>query len=881
MNQAPTNLASRLLRCGLLLGVTLPAYGQRDIAELRAIETIEVTGSNIRRTDTETELPLQIITREDIERSSVATTAELMRRVSANLVGKTDVTFTSAPSGLQPGLSSANLRGFGDGSTLILLNGRRVANYALNGGTVNLNFIPLDAIDRVEILKDGASAIYGSDAMAGVINFILRKDYSGAQLAVYDTEPQHGGGDQKQVSVTAGYGSLSLDRFNVFATASYQNDQPLHARDRSFSVTSYRPDEGLGPNARNPTFPANIRTGRSTFLNPSFDTGCMPPISIPIPGTAMCGYDDLGVINILPTVERASVLGGATWQVDPNHRLFAQYLYARNRNVLTRNVSPIDGVFYPADGPYYPTAFAAAHGLSGGLTLAYRTLPLGPITDKIEARAQHLVAGVDGVAGDWNYDAAWIYSENTERFFASSGRPSRSRLIGAIATGLVNPFGPSGPEGEALLRNAEVSGEHFHAKAITRSFEAKGSRRIAALPAGPLALAIGADARHEELAGAFSPELTSGDVIGSATTTGLTRGSRSVGAAYAELNVPIATRLEAQLAVRYDHYSDFGGTTNPKIAVRWQPAKAWLVRASYGTGFRAPTLADLDTPLSRTSTAKPRDDPARCPVTGLPSDCNTLFDAVFGGNPDLRSEKSTQLNVGVVWEPLSGLSLDVDYWKITKAQAIGTLTEDTLFNDFDRFATTNFRRGPADPAFPALPGPIQSVFEGRLNFGNQQTSGVDVDVAYHGPATAIGRFGFDLNGTYVARWQQQLDGVDYVSLVGRNVAGAIPRWRHVTTLDWRYGAWSAALTQSFSAGYIDANLNAQGKERRVGAYDAWHLQGAYNGFRNTKVTLGVKNLFDRAPPFSNQADQGQVMYDPRYADPRGRTFYAKLAFVFP
>ena len=245
MNQAPTNLASRLLRCGLLLGVTLPAYGQRDIAELRAIETIEVTGSNIRRTDTETELPLQIITREDIERSSVATTAELMRRVSANLVGKTDVTFTSAPSGLQPGLSSANLRGFGDGSTLILLNGRRVANYALNGGTVNLNFIPLDAIDRVEILKDGASAIYGSDAMAGVINFILRRDYRGAELAVYDAEPQHGGGDRKLATVTAGYGSLALDRFNVFATASYESDQPLHARDRPFSITSYRPYEGL------------------------------------------------------------------------------------------------------------------------------------------------------------------------------------------------------------------------------------------------------------------------------------------------------------------------------------------------------------------------------------------------------------------------------------------------------------------------------------------------------------------------------------------------------------------------------------------------------------------------------------------------------------
>jgi iron complex outermembrane receptor protein len=432
-----------------------------------------------------------------------------------------------------------------------------------------------------------------------------------------------------------------------------------------------------------------------------------------------------------------------------------------------------------------------------------------------------------------------------------------------------------------LLRDTEVSGEHFHFKAITRAFEAKASRAIAVLPAGPLALAVGADARHEELGGAFSPQLTSGDVIGSAATTGLTNGSRSVGATYAELNVPIAPRFEAQLAARYDHYSDFGGTTNPKIALRWQPAKAWLVRASYGTGFRAPTLADLDAPLSRATTAKPRDDPERCPSTRLPSDCNTQFDVLFGGNPDLLPEKSTQLNVGVVWEPLSGLSLDVDYWAITKTQTIGALTEDTLFNDFGRFATTNFRRGPAEPAFPALPGPIQSVFEGRQNFGNQRTSGVDVDVIYRGPVAAIGRFGIGLNGTYVARWQQQLNGVDYVSIVGRNVVGAIPRWRHAATLDWRYGAWSATLTQTFSAGYIDANLNAAGKERRVGAYDVWDAQGSYSGFRNTTFTLGVRNLFDRAPPFSNQGDQGQVMYDPRYADPRGRTFYAKLIFALP
>src|SRR5205823_4884742 len=179
--------------------------------------------------------------------------------------GRTDVPYNSSVGNTQAGLSSANLRGLGDGSTLVLLNGRRAANYAANGGTVNLNFIPTTAIERVEILKDGASAIYGADAIAGVINFILRKDFRGAQVSAYGAEAQHGGGNQKEASVAVGYGDLLVDRFNVFVTASYQKDEVLRARDRPFSRTGYRPDEGV-MNVNRETFPANVRTGPSTLV---------------------------------------------------------------------------------------------------------------------------------------------------------------------------------------------------------------------------------------------------------------------------------------------------------------------------------------------------------------------------------------------------------------------------------------------------------------------------------------------------------------------------------------------------------------------------------------------------------------------------------------
>lgn len=778
------------------------------------------------------------------------------------------------------------MRGLGEGSTLVLLNGRRAANYAANGGTVNLNFIPVAAIERVEILKDGASAIYGADAMAGVINFILRKDFAGVQLSAYGAATQHGGGNQQQATVTAGYGDLTTQRFNVFLTASYQNNDALPARDRSFSATAYRPGEYVnGGPQREATFPANIRIGPSTWLNPSFATGCMPPIVVPLPGTQMCVYDQLAVINLLPPVERTNVLGGVTWQINADHQLFAQYLYSYDHYVLIRNVTPASESFtadrrpivYPAGGPFYPTEFAAAHGISGDLNLFYRTFPLGPITDKLQAEAQHLVAGAEGLVAGWNYNAAWIYSRNTQKYFGS-GQVSEHRLIDAMATGLVNPFGPSGPEGDALLAGASRSGEAFHNKATTNSLEIKASKEIYNLPAGPLALALGAEVRREQLDINWSPEAVSGDILGS-TQARSTTGSRSIGAVFAELDVPIASGVEAQLALRYDHYSDFGGTTNPKVAVRWQPDKPWLARASYGTGFRAPTLPDLFTPASLRTTSKGPSDPRRCPVTHLLSDCDA-FRVVYGGDPDLQPETSKQWNFGVVWAPVPGFSVGVDYWKISKTQTIGALTDNQIFRNFDIFEATHIVRGAVQPSFPDLPGPIDHVIETNENLGELRTSGVDFEMTYHGPTTSIGRFDFNFNGTYVNEWQQQLDGVHYIAAVGRSVVGAIPRWRHYATLYWSYGPWGATLAQVFSSGYTEVNPSFPNNERRVGSYEVWNLQGTYSGFANTIVTIGIKNLFDRAPPFSNQTAQGLVMFDPRYADPRGRLFYAQLAVSF-
>ena len=876
----------------LLAATFVPAWAQ-DAEPIVKLEKIEVTGSHIPRPEIESALPVQVITREDIDRSGSTTVAEMMAKISANVLGVND-RMSSFSIGGRPGLSSINLRAIGGGSTLVLLNGRRVANYAFDGGAVDVNSIPLSAVERVEILKDGASAIYGTDAIAGVVNFILRKDFTGVEATAYGGWTEHGGGNQTQAVVTAGYGSLAEDRFNVFATVSYQKDSALAAAARPFSRTGYIPDEGvenLSPN----TFPANIFYFPTRgFYNPSYASGCAPPSSLPTTlstrtGTwPACGFDSAPLTNSIPPVERVGVYGRGAFQLNADHLLFAEVGYMHNEMKSNLAPTPISflttssGVplLYPEGGAYYPTAFAAANGITGDLNLLYRTIPLGPRVDDVTTSAWRAVAGAEGIVDGWTYGAALTYSRNDQNENFPSGWVSTQRIVDAMATGLINPFGPSEPAGDALLAGTQISGDAHTARGTAIQLEASGSKEVYALPAGPLAIAIGGEARRERLDNQFASFVTSGDVLAVASQP--VSGSRNVWSLFLEGVVPVVKTVDAQLAVRYDHYSDFGGTTNPKVALRWQPLPTLLLRSSWGTGFRAPTLYDLYTPQQATTDFLEHGDPVRCPVTGSIRDCGPVFPALVGGNPNLQPETSEQFNAGVVWEPVKSLSLALDYWKINKNNYVGVLSADAIDANFAYYEPTNIVRGPIDPAYPDLPGPIQTMLLLKQNLGHLRTSGIDVDVSWRGPVTPFGRLSFGLNGTYIIEWKIQPEGLAYVSGVGGppTIAGPIPRWRHYASLNWDYGPWGATLAQTYQSGYEDANVFDPGSPllpRSVSSYDIWDLQGRYGGFKNATIVLGIKNLTDRAPPFTNAAPAG---WDPFYADPRGRMFYARLKYAF-
>jgi iron complex outermembrane receptor protein len=411
------------------------------------------------------------------------------------------------------------------------------------------------------------------------------------------------------------------------------------------------------------------------------------------------------------------------------------------------------------------------------------------------------------------------------------------------------------------------------------------------LPAGWLAVAAGLEGRRESLEQLRSELTASGNIVGTGgAVPSIPTAYRTAWAAFAEANIPVLRNLEADIAVRFDHYSDFGSTTNPKLSLRWQPAKNVLLRGAYGTGFRAPTLSELFQPLG-TGVAR-GSDPIRCPVTDSQFDCNAFFYAVDGGNPALQPERSKQLSAGIVLEPAAGLSASLDYYHVEVRTLVQFVDEKTIFANYAALGPSLVVRGPSDEEFPDLPGPIELVKRIPWNLGTLKTSGIDVDVRYRAPTMPIGQFTFSIDGTYVLDYE--LRGVNSAPFPGGAgqrgpLIGAISRWRHYAALDWSRGPWAATLANNFQLAYSEPcilddkgnSLDASGcLTRRVGAYSVWDLQLRYSGLRNTTLTLGVRNLLDTSPPLTNQDYAFQVGFDPTYGDPRGRTFYGAIRYAF-
>ncbi len=860
-----------VLSVGLgLVAALAPALAQEPASA--NLQRVVITGSQIPRIDAETALPVQVISREEIERSGALSVEEIVGRISSNVLG------TNEAAGVgdfnSPGFSGVSLRRFGEHATLVLLNGRRIANYAFSdeGGVgVDLHAIPLAAIDRIEVLSDGASAIYGSDAVAGVVNFILRRDFRGAQVSVEWAQPQaQGGGARQHETATFGFGDATGDGFNVFAVIDHQRQQALAARDRGFAATAYRPELALDKTVGG-SFPANIEgSDRGSFLNPAAP-GCTADTVFNHGG---CFYDYVRIIDILPQTDNLGLLLRGTLALPNRSEAYAELLSSRQQTHYSVSATPINPFFFsshpdwviPPSSPYYPTNL----GLTGDIVdPLYRTLPLGPRVDDIASYNVRALLGWRGDVANWDVDTAVMQStgRSTDRYGA--GYVDASRLSAAFSTGLINPFGDSGPQGDALLASTRLAGIGRQGRSTLQSADLRASRDIGRWGGGTATIGLGVEARREKLDDRTT-ELAALIVGGSFVQPNV--GARSAQALYAEMALPIVPTLDAQLALRADHYSDFGNSTSPKMALRWQPSTRLLLRASAGKGFRAPSLPELYSLQLPSVRPTLRPDPKRCPVTQLDQDCFGDVEHVFGGNPALQPETSRQTSFGVQFEPVEGGTIALDWWRLTLNHTITAIDDEVVLDGNDRYEGKNIVRGPVDPLFPNLPGPIVQLLEVNENVGRQTASGVDVNLRLRTRQSSLGGFALQLSGSYIDSAGIALDGVH------EEAATDIPRWQHTLTLGWERAPWTATLVQTWRAGYADQNPGVDGLPRRVAPYQAWDAQVGYSGFAHWMLVLGIKNLFDRAPPFSNQTDFFQVGYDPRYADPRGRVLYARAGY---
>ena len=890
------------------------------LAQVQRGEKIEVTGSNIKRIEGETALPVTVITRQDIERMGAVTTEDILKRITASTA-----MFSDSTQGVGYAVSNANLRGIGASSTLVLLNGRRLANHAFGsiGGfnasanAVDLNSIPFSAIERVEVLRDGASAIYGTDAVGGVINFITRTDYRGLEVTVNYGAPQDDiGGKEQGVTLAFGVGDLAKDRWNFLGTAHFQYnsrvkaiDQQLYARandiDGATFPTSFRAfpgrlmDFGFSPGAY-----------AGTLTNSASIAGCDPSVTVlqrrgnTPSGDARirCRGIYAAYLDNLPDTHKSDVFGRFAYDLDGNNQFFAEASFARNHNIGRIAPVPIDqsdthirpdgsqpNVLLPLTSRYAPIALINRLGYSvndvgtpGFLEIAVRSAPAGNRINDVTADQTRVSAGLKGGIAGWDYDTAFTFAQAKDKL-SLTGYILEPAFIAALRTGNLNPFGPNDAQGEALLNGAKLEGPVRDSKSTTTQVDGKVSRDIFRMAGGSAALALGVDFRREEIDDkATNADYGAGLHIGGEGTVPDTKASRNVGAVFAEVVLPVSKELEVSGAVRWDHYSDVGSKGSPQVRVRYSPSRELLLRASAGKGFRAPSLWDLHSPPAFGNSANSLTDPG-CPAALIADGDARCVDTQLNvrnvASANLKPETSTQWSGGILLEPVQGASLGLDYWRIEKKDAIGSVTADAILANPDDLTLYNqyigrFRRSPL--------GVTLYVDQPLENLGGLKTAGWDVDAKLRF-TPAFAKVSLSFVGTYLTEWKSQAGKqFNYVTYLGNSFNGgnAYPRWTHVTSMDVERGPWLGTIEQTYTAGWTEAFQ--AGGTHHVPGVSRINLAAKYSGIRHLAVKVGVRNVLDHLPPYTDVSSNGShaAGWANAVADPRGRFWYTTLTYSF-
>ncbi|AEA97386.1 TonB-dependent receptor [Alteromonas mediterranea] len=913
------------------IGFTGAVNAQETEEAADAVEKIEVTGSRIRRTDIEGANPVTVMSRVDIEKFGITSIGDVLQAIPS--AGSAINTNNNNGGN---GTTTINIRGIGSNRTLVLVNGKRWAPGLT--GSVDLNNIPASIIERIEVLKDGASAVYGSDAVAGVVNIITRQDFEGVHASGYIGQYDEGDGNKEQWDI--GFGT-SNDKGNVYFNISYVEEEPTLAGDREISaVPTFGTPEGFGGSSAPPQGRFWTFDQADNGFNEQGDgNGGLEPWVEPDSRFNFAPFNYLSTPQ-----ERTNIYTQARYELTDNLSVNVTGFYGNRKSEQALAPTPLfigtafgdTGFTLSADNPFSPYDFDvttdqdvldADPNAREMFLFGRRMMEAGFRSFKQNVDQFQFNGGFEGVIEfadrEFFWDANYTYADITQNT-STDGLLNMDRVAQAIGdpancTGECTPLnlfgGAPNVIGEGTITQEMLDYITFTAQdelnSSLESYSANISGELLELPAGYLAFASGYEKRWQS--GYDQPDAIIAAGITSGNARQPTSGAFSVEEVYLELAVPLLSdmpgveQLDLELATRYSDYSNFGDTTNSKIGLKWRINDDLLVRGTWSEAFRAPSLDELFSgnsdsfaPLTDPCNGGAAGNPELPGCAGIPASYeqpNTQIRTTVGGNANLEAEEAESFTYGFVYSPeaVEGLSITFDIFDIEVDNAVSSVGAQTILNACAQTGVnlcSLIERGAG--------GNVVDLFNGQVNLGGQTTSGFDYNVAYNFE-TEYGDFRVNWDGTYVdERTTIVVDPVTNTSTEFNDAGLAgdrdvVPRLRTNLAVTWAYDDWTANWLVRFightteecsiDGDTLDQQLCSDPSDELGGdsfneledmAYHDVSLGYAVND--NLRITLGVNNLFDTDPEVSYSTFANS--FDPSMYEIPGQFFYSRVNLNF-
>lgn len=878
----------------------LPAQAQNTL------ERVEVTGSRIKRLEAETASAIQVITAEDIARTGAKNLSDVLRDLPA---GNTGGLSSDGPVDGNFGSAGISLRGLGVGSTLVLINGRRVAPFGFGTASfVDTNSIPVNAIQRIDVLLDGASAIYGADAIGGVINIILRKNYEGLSASAGYGQSSQGDGASRNATLSWGRGVLDRDGYNVMVNLAHYEQDAVRAnereRTRDANFTRFDLSDRRSSYYRNVyklTSSSGYYGSHADFIAPltGLDQPCTPAVSSTTSLNGRCVNDNTAAVNVVAGWTSDSAYAAGVLALPAGFELFGDAS-------LTRSAYKASNYSYGTDSYGYYTYNLVdklgQYGNAAGAQVSYLILPVGhpqnPLTNaevgvrylfnEIPATAsnnttnQRYTLGVRGEVAGWDVESALMLS----RARAVSGL--RGLMQDAVFTNEVldanGKVRPSFTLGNAGKNDAGLMARLYPALAsvgrtATDSLDVRASRELWALPGGKLGVAVGAEYRREKVDSVPDALLSSG-AIALWNVQGAS-GKRTVSALYAEAVAPLTKTLELSLATRLDDNSDFGRSNTPKVGLKWQALPQLLLRGTYAEGFRAPTLPEQHMG-TQTYYVKVQ-DPKLCPTfDNANPNCDRYVVGIYGTSGDLKAETSKSRSLGLVFQPWRNLSLSIDAFDIKRRGEVASMSTAYLLEHEADF--------PGKVVRGAVSGQIDTIYLTATNLAETHVRGVDVDGRWQFQLPeGLGRM--TLNATYnkLSKYEQaNAPGAEITDTAGYYLK---PKERMRFGAGWDRGAWNAQLSWNYTGAYAqmyDGSVACGYATQTVPHPEYCRVQSwltadayiAYRGIKNLELSLQIRNVDNREAPFDADRIAYLQGFNPAYHNQLGRYFQLGAKYTF-